>query len=312
VRACKLCSLAIGLVLVALGGSTADARNQLISGSLVFDARPDARGAYGWQLFVANLDSGRVRRLRRDDGAVWPSWSPDASEVVYEQADSQRRCDKPACAEIWRINARGKHARRLTSLSRRSESPDWSRTGKIVYVRWFGLDDGIETDIYTIESNGGGVRRLTDTRGEDNDPAWSPDGQRIAFSSDRGKNFEIYLMNADGSDQQRLTNTADADEYGAAWSPDGTQIAFWRRGGGADGDAIVVANADGTGERTLTGRRESAISPAWSPDGQRIAYVKDTDDLDGADIWVMRADGREKRKLIDGPFSEPSKLDWAP
>jgi len=211
VRACKLCSLAIGLVLVALGGSTADARNQLISGSLVFDARPDARGAYGWQLFVANLDSGRVRRLRRDDGAVWPSWSPDASEVVYEQADSQRRCDKPACAEIWRINARGKHARRLTSLSRRSESPDWSRTGRIVYVRWFGLDDGIETDIYTIESNGGGVRRLTDTRGEDNDPAWSPDGQRIAFSSDRGKNFEIYLMNADGSNQQRLTNTPDAD-----------------------------------------------------------------------------------------------------
>ncbi|MDP9222498.1 MAG: hypothetical protein M3P18_01315 [Actinomycetota bacterium] len=268
------------------------------------------RGAYGWQLFVANLDSGRVRRLLRRDGAVWPSWSPDASEVVYEQADSEGRCDSPACADIWRINARGKHPRRLTSLSRRSESPDWSRTGKIVYVRWFEMDDQIETDIYTIESDGRGVRRLTDTKGEDDDPAWSADGQRIAFSSDREGRFEIYLMNADGSDQHRLTNTENADEYGPSWSPDGTRIAFWRRTDGSEFDSIVAANADGTGERTLSGRRESAISPVWSPDGQHIAYIKDTDDLDVADIWVMRADGREKRKLIDGPFSEPSRLDW--
>lgn len=307
----KLCPLIVFLVLVV--GHDATGAGRAIGGSLAFDAVPDQRGAQGWQLFVANLDTGRVRRLVKIPGAVSPSWSPEGAEVAFEQArDIGFRCDSPACSQIWRVNATGKHRRRLTSLRRRSEAPGWSNSGRIAYERWLSSPDKerlIETDIYTIQSNGHDLRRLTNTEGEDTDPAWSPDAQRIAFSSDRdGGNFDLYIMNADGSEQHRLTDTPDAYEYRPSWSPDGTRIAFWRTI--ADLDSIVVINADGTRERTLTVPRENAADPVWSPDGEWIAFIKETDSLDSPEIWVMRADGREKRRLVRGPFGQVIELDW--
>jgi Tol biopolymer transport system component len=301
-----------GLCLFVVVVSGAGASTSRIDGTLVFDAVPDARGAIGWQLFVARLGAGgSVRWVRHVPGSVSPSWSADGSEVVFEQATSGIRCDSPACAQIWRIDANGRHPRRLTSLRRRSESPDWSSTGRIAYVRWLPSDATvIETDIFTIESNGSGLQRLTDTPGEDSDPAWSPDGRRIALSTDRDGNFELYVMNADGSDQRRLTTTPDAAEYGPAWSPDGTRLAFWRRADDAERDSIAVMNADGTGGRTLSGPRESVVGPAWSPDGEEVAYLKEVDTLKAEEIWVMRADGSGKRKLLAGPFGQPGGLDW--
>jgi Tol biopolymer transport system component len=310
----KLCPLIVFLVLVV--GHDATGARRAIGGSLTFDAVPDQHGAQGWQLFIANLDNGRVRRLVKIPGTVSPSWSADGSEVVFERAVTttapRSGCDSPACAQIWRVNRNGKHRRRLTSLRRRSESPDWSSTGRIAFVRWLpSAVTEIETDIYTIESNGQGVRRLTNAGGADEDPAWSPDGQKIAFDSERDNpdgSADLYIMNADGSDQHNLTNTGAVSEVRAAWSPDGTRIAFWRFTENVD--SIAVINADGTGERTLTGPREHAADPAWSPDGEWIAYTRETDNLDSPEIWVMRSDGSQKRKLVKGPFGQVIELDW--
>jgi Tol biopolymer transport system component len=310
----KLCPLVVCLALTA--GEGASGTSGAVSGALVFDAVPNQRGAVGWQLFVANLDNGRVRRLVKIPGTVSPSWSPDAREVVFERAvtttAARSGCDSPACAQIWLVDRNGKHRRRLTSLRRRSESPDWSSTGRIAYVRWLpSAVTEIETDVYTIESNGQGVRRLTNAKGADEDPAWSPDGQKIAFDSDRDNpdgGADLYVMNADGSDQHNLTNTGAVSEVRAAWSPDGTRIAFWRFNENVD--SIVVINADGTGERTLTGPREHVADPAWSPDGEWIAYTRETDNLDSPEIWVMRSDGSQKRKLVKGPFGQVIELDW--
>ena len=80
-------------------------------------------------------------------------------------------------------------------------------------------------------------------------PAWSPDGRQIAFVSDRDGNWEIYVMNADGSSQTNLTNDLP-DDTGPVWSPDGRQIAFvFCRDGSYE---IYVMNADGSGQTRLT------------------------------------------------------------
>jgi Tol biopolymer transport system component len=205
------------------------------------------------------------------------------------------------------MNADGTEAL-LTSPSRRSESPDWAPRGdRIAYVEWRGSTTRIiETDIYTVATDGTDRRRLTSAAGEDTDPAWSPDGQLIAFASDRAGNFELYVMNADGSGQRRLTRTRAIAEYGPAWSPNGRRIAFWRR---THSDAIATMNANGTDRRRLTAPSADAAFPTWSPDGTRIAYVRGSDPFEEA-IWVMSASGRNHRRLVRGEFTEPMDLDW--
>jgi TolB protein len=93
-----------------------------------------------------------------------------------------------------------------------------------VWTSFEGTD--IESDIYSINVDGTRERRLTDSPGLDGFPSWSPDGQRLVFATDRaGGNWELCVMNSDGTEQQRLTNTSEKDEGIPAWSPDREKIA---------------------------------------------------------------------------------------
>ncbi len=95
--------------------------------------------------------------------------------------------------------------------------------------------------------DGSGMTRLTTTsNGASFSPQWSPDGTRLAFVSTRDENREIYVMNADGSNQTRLTNNPTADE-GPAWSPNGLRINFHTAREG--NDQIYSMFADGTDQR---------------------------------------------------------------
>src|SRR5215208_1742788 len=100
------------------------------------------------------------------------------------------------------------------------------------------------------------------------------DGTKLAFTSDRDLNREIYVMNAqDGSNQTRLTDNADSDSL-ISWSPDGTKLAFTSdREGNWE---IYVMNAqDGSNQTNLTMNPAFDFDPTWSPDGTKLAFTTD-------------------------------------
>jgi Tol biopolymer transport system component len=92
-------------------------------------------------------------------------------------------------------------------------------------------------------------------------PAWSPNGKQIAFNSRRDGVFQIYVMNADGSDQTRLTTDGTAD-FIPTWSPNGTHIAFMQLLGETDFE-IFAMHADGTGQVNLTEHPAVDRFPDW-------------------------------------------------
>lgn len=137
-------------------------------------------------------------------------------------------------------------------------------------------------------------------------PPVSGGQNRIAFASNRDGNYEIYVMNADGSSAARLTNTPN-DDRSPAWSPDGRQIAYVAFTG--NNAQIFVVNADASNPRAITPDTDSAGRPAWSPDGQLIAYDRLVNN--NRDIWVMKPDGTDAKALTTDP-ADDSQPAWSP
>ena len=184
-------------------------------------------------------------------------------------------------------------------------SPSWSPDGKrIAFVsdreeplRYF--------DIYVMDADGSNQQRVTNNPRDDRHPSWSPDGERIAFSARREGHFEnkfaityeIYVMDADGQNEQRLTENRKNDWY-PSWSPDGKRIAFSAdRKGDLDNFDIYVMDTDGGNQQKLTNNRGWDSSPSWSPDSERIAFTSERDGTYG--IYVMDADGGRLQNLTN-------------
>ena len=129
---------------------------------------------------------------------------------------------------------------------------------------------------------------------------------KLAFTSDRDGNDEIYVMKADGTNQARLTDDP-AEDLMPAWSPGGSRIAFYSdRNGNSE---IYVMNADGTGQTRLTDNPGDDSWPAWSPDGSRIAFHSLRDG--NWDIYVMNADGTGQTRLTHD-LALDRMPDWSP
>ena len=139
---------------------------------------------------------------------------------------------------------------------------------------------------------------------------------KIAFASNRDgivfkiinrdENFDVYVMNADGSKKTRLTDNPADDEY-PSWSPDGEKIAF---GSKRDGNSeVYVMNADGSEQKILTKNPGYDGYPVWSPDGKKIAFMSARDGNE--EIYVMNADGSEQRNLTNNP-TDDVYLSWSP
>ena len=100
--------------------------------------------------------------------------------------------------------------------------------------------------------------------------AWSSDGRRLAFTSTRDGDPEIYVIGADGRGLPRLTNNQVSDDS-PTWSPDGTEVAFARSGRGVYG--VYATSVDGRRTRRILRRRSWVGVPRWSPDGTLLAVT---------------------------------------
>ena len=127
--------------------------------------------------------------------------------------------------------------------------------------------------------DGTGSVQLTDLFG-DSDAAWSPDGSRIAFTRWHGGDFgsrEIYTINADATNLQRITNN-EFDDNGPVWSTDGNNLAFVSNRAGAY--SVFLMNVDGSSAISLESNVtrlsfEHSFNPKWLPDGKNIAFTSD-------------------------------------
>ena len=177
-----------------------------------------------------------------------------------------------------------------------------------------------------MDINGSNLIQLTNNPGSWNQtPIWSPDGSQIAFTSDRDGNQEIYVMKADGLNQNRLTSNLTQDFLGS-WSPDSSQIAYSSiRDGSFD---IIVMDVDGSNQTNLTDNPSRDWNCTWSPDGSRIAFTSNRkyynpeilntnhngfhdSDWYYCEIYVMNADGSNLIQLTD--LGDQNKdIAWSP
>src|SRR5881628_1830176 len=165
-------------------------------------------------------------------------------------------------------------------------------------------------DIYSQRVGGKNPINLTkDSAADDTQPAFSPDGDRIAFRSERDGGG-IFLMGATGESVKRLTNFG----FNPAWSPDGKEIACADEG---PLDPAVRSNPNSriwavnvaTGEKRLV-TKEDSIQPNWSPHGYRIAY-HGRRNLAQRDIWTIPAGGGEPVEVTNDAATDWNPV-WSP
>ena len=257
------------------------------------------------------LTSGQTIR----DGR--PAFSPDGSKIAFDRGISGK-------TNIFVMNADGTNPVAITTNSPLPDamfniSPTWSPDGtKVAFISdrgGFG-----RSEIWVINVDGTGLVKLTTNiqhtigagvtvLSSDRSPSWSPDGSRIAFSSNRdsASQHELYVMNADGSNQIRLTIDS-SDDDSPSWSPDSQKIVFTKNGG--IGKGINIMNADGTNVVHIT---NDGVMPAWSPDGLRIAFLRFDSNhfLSKLAIFIMNVDGTNQTKITNNSFDcwDPA---WAP
>ena len=193
------------------------------------------------QAYIIDADGSNMVNIsisEYDNG--WPAWSPDGEKIaLWAYSDG--------ISGIFVITMKTGSVANLTTVG---DDPSWSPDGKkIAFSR--GNSIGV------INVDGTGLKWITD---HGSYPEWSPDGEKIAFCSKKSGNWEIYVIDADGSNQVNLTNNP-AHDMVPTWSPDGERIAFDSNRDG--NDEIYVMNADGSNQINLTNNPASDRDPDW-------------------------------------------------
>ena len=303
-------------------GSIPDRDLDSVSGRIAFVSGRDG----DTEIYVMNADgSGLMQLTDNEFGDHSPAWSPDGGRITFVSD----RDNDVEIYDIYVMNVDGSDLEQVTdgcSNARPVWSPDGGRIAFVsrgdIYVMnadgsgveqltgtphascaevFYSDRDGDGDDEAYIRSADGSVERLTDYNSIDWDnadgfPSWLPDGDRIVFQSHRDGDWEIYVMNVDGSDVEQLTDNEYGDWH-PSWSLDSGRIAF-ASDRYSDDLEIYVMNMDGSGVERLRDNEYVDYVPAWSPDGGRIAFSSFHEGDVG--IYVMNADGSGVVRLAEG------------
>ncbi len=227
----------------------------------------------------------------------YPTYSPKGGSIVY--ASNQNG----GVFDLFLFVFEGSRLIRLTNFIGNVISPSFSPDGaRILFAN--RAADG-PTSLWTVDNTGANSDLLYAGPNTIVAADWSPDGSSIAFAMavNQPNEYEVFIMNADGTNAQQLTNGLPGIGGSLDWSPDGKYLLIYA---GPQGDKnIFRIDVQAKTAAQLTNGGNNAAS-SYSPDGQWIAF-NSLRNNDQADIFIMRADGSSMRQVTDNP--EP---DWQP
>jgi TolB protein len=158
-------------------------------------------------IYMIDAKGKILRKLTNHWGIdVSPTFSPDGKRIAFVS-------DRSGTPQIYVLDLETGSERRLTFEGKYNTSPSWSSLNRIAYA---AMKNG-RFDICTIDAEGGAVRQLTEGPGNNEDPCWSPGGRYIMFSSDREGRYHLYLMNANGQNQNKISNLK-GDQTSPSWT----------------------------------------------------------------------------------------------
>ena len=267
-------------------------------------------------VWIANADGTDPHRVTRSPEMEFdPSWAPDGRRLAYRHQSGD-----DDSTEIYVVDADGSDARNLTRNDVADWGPDWSPNGQTIVWNSAVGTFGFGFYAYTMQPDGSHVRRIAKHYVEY--PAWSPDGTQIAFMAQEpgavGTNpdYNIFVMDRDGSHVRRLTATPGSDGW-PAWSPDGSRIVFSStrddcsiseahdcRSSGDVGPwhDVWIMRLDGSDQTRVTSEFGQFFS--WSPDGRAILVAG------GSSMFVIRPDGTGMAALPVAGVPHPLFPDW--
>ena len=301
---------------LTFGGQNAEAYFSHDGKRLIFQSTRDGRSCD--QQYVMNVDGSGVHRVSTGQGKTTCGYFFAGDDRIFfasthavDTACAPR--PDPSKGYVWRLdpydiytaNPDGSNLRRLTKYGVYTAEGTLSRDGRTMVFT--SLKDG-DLDIYTMNVDGTNVRRLTNTPGYDGGPFFSPDGKQIVYRAwhptdtalanyrallnqrlVRPTRMEIWVMNADGSNQRQITSLGGAN-FAPYFTPDGKRIIFssnYKNPHSRNFDLYLV-NADGTGLEQVTNHPEFDGFPMFSPDGKKLVWEANRSgaSIDELDIYI--------------------------
>ena len=249
-----------------------------------------------------------VNLSRHEARDNWPVWSPDGARIAFQS-------DRAGNLDLWTMNADGSNPRRLTDDPEPDYLPAWSPDGStILFTSWRTEgDEPRAPHLYVMNADGSNARRLPlASLGTSSGATWSPDGNHIVYARKTREGVDLFVADADGDNERRLTADRDPDRYNGSptFSPDGSWIAFYSDSGVTS--RLDVVGADGRNRRTLLADGRNWY-PRWSPDGRWIVYTAmapgSEDDID---VFAAPVSGGVAPTRLVGSPKREQEASWRP